>query len=56
MYTITYEWEDPITLIQVPYKHTEPTLDKAFKFLKVLLYAALISNHKYSHLTISHKS
>lgn len=56
MITITYEWQDPITLIQVPYTHTEPTLNKAFEFLRALLHSALISNHRYSHLTISKHS
>jgi len=56
MITITYEWQDPITLIQVPYTHTEPTLDKATKFLKALLYSAIIDNHQYSHLTITKHS
>ena len=56
MITITYEWQDPITLIQVPYNHTEPTLDKASEFLKALFHSALVSNHQYSHLTITKHS
>lgn len=56
MITITYEWQDPITLIQVPYTHTEPTLNKAFEFLRALFHSALISNHRYSHLTITKTS
>ena len=56
MITITYEWKDPITLIQVPYNHTEPTLNEASEFLMALLYSAIITNQQYSHLTISKHS
>lgn len=56
MITITYEWQDPITLIQVPYKHTEPNINGAIEFLKALFHSALVSNHKYSHLTITKHS
>ena len=56
MITITYEWKDPNTLIQVPYTRTEPTVNEAFEFLKALLYSAIITHHQYSHLTISKHS
>lgn len=56
MITITYDWQDPITLIQVPYTHKENSLKEAFDFIKALFYSALVSNHQYSHLTITKHS
>jgi len=54
--TITYDWQDPITLIQVPYTHKENSLKEAFDFIKALFHSALVSNHQYSHLTITKHS
>lgn len=56
MITITYDWQDPITLIQVPYTHKENSLKEALEFIKALFHSALVSNHQYSHLTISKHS
>lgn len=56
MITITYEWQDPITLIQVPYTHKELTVNEAFDFIKALFHSSIYSGHQYSHLTISKHS
>ena len=55
MYTISYDWQDPITLIQVPYTHYFALLSEATEFMGAIIHSTLFHNQQYSHLTISHK-